>query len=202
MWLVSFCVRHFSESSPAPVCFALWRPDIRGKWEFVSTFRRAAASEGSINYSKYWLPGARVTDLYSRVRDIDAAINSDFPERVPAFSWGQVAEAAVGDPRPREWEAGEAGTGGGQPPHPGVWHEEAASEVNMGQGPRQPLEARVTNTPQMTEIQLGQELVTHQDLTHMTIDHHFIIIIFTLIIILTMISCQLIETHWSRRSEL
>ena len=47
----------------------------------------------------------------------------------------------------------------------------------------------------MTEIQLGQELVTHQDLTHMTINHHFIIIIFTLIIIFTMISCQLIETH-------
>ena len=46
-----------------------------------------------------------MTDLYSRVRDIDAAIDSDFPERVPAFARGQVAEAAVSDQRPREGEA-------------------------------------------------------------------------------------------------
>ena len=61
-----------------------------------------------------------MTDLYSRVRDIDAAIDSDFPERVPAFARGQVAEAAVSDQHPREGEAGEERTRGGQPPHPGV----------------------------------------------------------------------------------
>ena len=54
----------------------------------------------------------------------------------------------------------------------------------------------------MTEIQLGQELVTHQELTHMTIDRHVIIIIFSHITILVMISCHLIETHRSEHEDL
>ena len=159
----------------------------------------AVSNVWSVGFIMLLMTPVCVTDLNARVRDIDTTIDSELPERVPAFAWGQGAEAAVCDQRPREREAGEARTWG-QPPHPGVWHLETASEVNMGQWPGHTLEAGVTNSSQMTEVQVGQELVTHQDLTHMTIDHHVIIVLFTLITLLIMIRGQLIEAHGSKHS--
>ena len=60
----------------------------------------------------------------------------------------------------------------------------------MGQRPCHALKAGVPNTLQVAEVQLSQELVTHEDLAQVSVDHYILLL---LIVTLFVMTGQLIE---------
>ena len=102
--------------------------------------------------------------LNAGVGDVGAAVDPELPHGVPGPADREGEEAAVSDGRAGEREAGQAGTVGGEAPHPPVSQAPAPAQVQVGHSGWEAGESQVShkqNLPQVDKLQSG---VPHQHL--------------------------------------